>query len=957
MTQEVESLCAELADAATESHRQSVLEQHWPLVKADAVYQLAEAVRHAVRVDVAKARGYAEAALTIAVATRNEGAIARALRAKANALWHGGDCKSAVGFFRQAAELFEKVGERNELGRTLSSSIQSLSLLGDYVQAFNAAEKARQIFLEPRDGLRLARLNINVANVYHRQNRFAEALAAYERAYRELLPHKDVEGIGAALHNMAVCLIALDDFGRALEVYRRVRAHCAQHDMPLIACQADYNIAYLFYLRGRYTKALELLRAAKELCEHNGDLYHLGLCALDQSEIYLELVLVQEAEEMAESSLEQFKHLGMRYELGRSMVNLGLALSLQGKTERALQMLVEAKQLFVLENNHVWPSLLDLYCALVLFQEGAILKAHSLCSAALDLFRTLPLPSKRTLCHLLAARISLHTGDIVEAHRHCDDALQTLAHIDAPILLYQTHFLKGRINESEGRIQEAYDSYLNARAQLETLRSSLQKEELKIGFMSGRLEVYSRLAHLCLQPDSPLASKEAAFLYVEEAKSRAFRDLLLGRGQLLADRRYEDETDLHIAELSGKLNWCYNRIEREQLSAGSIGADSVQGLQEQARALEQEILRLFRHAPTGGHMTTVLRNSKAASLDGIRRALGGAKALLEYFCVGDQMYAAVITTSDLHIVPVAPSSAIYNCVRMFQFQLSKFRLGPKYTERFHDALLASTVHHLRELFQLVVAPVRSLLDVPSLVIVPYGALHSVPFHALLDGDEYLVEAFRISYAPSASIYAHCERHASASRKRVEGSGHSLILGIDDPRLPYLREEIEAVAASVPDSVVLIGKDATESALSIRGQHSRLIHIATHGYFRQDSPMFSAIRLADSHLNLFGLYHMHLPAELLTLSGCATGLNVLLEGDEPLGLARGLLHAGAQCLLLSLWDVDDRSTAEFMREFYSRLPQCSSKAEALRAAMLELRTRFVHPYYWAPFILMGSAHGN
>ena len=118
-------------------------------------------------------------------------------------------------------------------------------------------------------------------------------------------------------------------------------------------------------------------------------------------------------------------------------------------------------------------------------------------------------------------------------------------------------------------------------------------------------------------------------------------------------------------------------------------------------------------------------------------------------------------------------------------------------------------------------------------------------------------------------------------------------------------------------------------------------------------MFSSIRLGGSHLSLYDLYHLKLPAELVVLSGCATGLNVIRPGDEVVGLVRGLLQAGAQSLVLSLWDVHDRSTKEFMISFYSRLQQGFSKPLALQGAMTELREHYPHPYYWAPFTLIGK----
>jgi CHAT domain-containing protein len=98
--------------------------------------------------------------------------------------------------------------------------------------------------------------------------------------------------------------------------------------------------------------------------------------------------------------------------------------------------------------------------------------------------------------------------------------------------------------------------------------------------------------------------------------------------------------------------------------------------------------------------------------------------------------------------------------------------------------------------------------------------------------------------------------------------------------------------------------------------------------------------------------MSLPVDLLTLSGCVTGLNVVADGDELFGLTRGLLYAGARSLLLSLWEVDDQSTSEIMEEFYTGLKRLQRKADALRAAMLNARERYPHPYYWAPFKLIG-----
>jgi CHAT domain-containing protein len=178
------------------------------------------------------------------------------------------------------------------------------------------------------------------------------------------------------------------------------------------------------------------------------------------------------------------------------------------------------------------------------------------------------------------------------------------------------------------------------------------------------------------------------------------------------------------------------------------------------------------------------------------------------------------------------------------------------------------------------------------------------------------------------------------------------MGIPDEKVPCISDEIRSVATVLPDAQTFIGTQATLGKLRDLGPASRFIHIASHGFFRQDNPLFSGIRLGDGHLSLHDLYQMRLPAELVTLSGCATGLNVVAPGDELLGLVRGLISAGAASLLLTLWDVDDQSSARFMPLFYRYLLASGSKALALQKAMLEVRQANPHPFYWAPFMLVG-----
>jgi CHAT domain-containing protein len=179
------------------------------------------------------------------------------------------------------------------------------------------------------------------------------------------------------------------------------------------------------------------------------------------------------------------------------------------------------------------------------------------------------------------------------------------------------------------------------------------------------------------------------------------------------------------------------------------------------------------------------------------------------------------------------------------------------------------------------------------------------------------------------------------------------MGLPDALAPCIADEVGAVAGMLPNPRVFLGKEATADELRAHGPSSQFIHIATHGLFRRDNPMFSSIRLGSGPLSVYDLYELRLSADLVTLSGCSTGLNAVVGGDELLGLVRGLLYAGARAVLLTLWDAYDRSTADFMQAFYGHLRTGSTKARALQAAMQEIRQSYRHPFYWAPFTLVGD----
>jgi len=947
-----EELFSELAQLETESARRKFLSRHKSLIRPEVLKQLADAVLERIRVNTREALNLADATLVIARRLRRKEYLALGLRTKANALYVSGENRTAVEHHERAIQIYEALGDHKEAARTLSSSIQPLILLGEYDRAFAASERAREIFTRLGETRRIASLENNVGNILHRQDRFEEAIAHYERACKTLTEYEDWERVAITLHNMAMCLISLNDFPRSLDCYQKSRELCERYGMPLLRDQADYNIAYLYYFRGEYSRAIEMLFATRRACEVTGDAYHLALCHLDLSEIYLELNLSEEAREMAHEGFRRFEKLGMGYEAAKTLANEAIAYGQQGKTVHALERLTKAREMFASENNLVWPWLLDLYQALLLFHEGRHFEARRLCVGAAGFFDEMLLSGKSVLAHLLLARIAMEVGDSTSAESETDAALARIERMQAPVLAYQAHFLRGQLAQGRGDRSAALAAYGEARKALETLRSRLHSEELKISFVKNRLQVYEALVDLHLSGEDGEAAAAEAFACIEAAKSRSMTEMIFQSGQSLPmGDAGQSELVRRIRDLREELNWYYHRIELEQLRPEENSSKRLQQLHEKAVSHENELLRTLRELPANEREYATLEAPADFSLARLQTRLPPGTTLVEYYSIGDRLVAAVITGETIKITAVSVVSRVVHFLHLLRFQLSKFRMGAAYAHRFEQPLLSATQGHLAALYTELIAPIREQLNARHLIFVPHGALHFLPFHALRDGDQYLCDTYTISYAPSATVFALCEEKSGTAMP------NSLVMGIPDERAPQILNEVQAVANLLPHPELFLGSQATSQILRERGSASGLLHIATHGSYRQDNPMFSGIRLGDGYLNLYDLYQIRLPAKLVTLSGCATGMNFVSAGDELLGLQRGLFCAGATSVLLSLWDVHDESTSGLMQEFYKHFIQTGDMAGALQSAMKLLRREHSHPYFWAPFVLIGKLAEN
>ena len=939
-------LAERIASLPTRAAVEQFLEERPDLVRSEVVVALADEVPWLLHTALARAERLSEAATWVA-ARLDAPAQARARRTAAHVLYARGEHEAAVSAYDEARALYEDLGADEELARTLSSALQALIYLGRYDQAENWADRARFLFQQRADHLRLARLDTNVANMHYRRDRFPQALALYERALATLRERGTPNDVAVALRNIAVCHISLNDFARALDVHREARAFCESHGLDRLVVEADYNIAYLHYLRGEYTLALELYQAARARAEALGDAYHRALCDLDQSELYLELNLLDEGVALAEQALAGFESLQMPYETAKALANLAVGVGRKGEGERSLHLFAKARAVFVSEGNEFWPALIDVYRALVLHQEARHFEARKLCRQALRFFDAGGHQSKAALAELVLTRIHLALGQLVSGRARCRRALDRLQGDRMPDLSHRAHFLLGQIEEALGSRPAALAAYEAAHGRLENLRSHLEQDELKVGFLKDKLAVYESLVSLRLAGRPGRADVEQAFTYIEQAKSRALADLLAFRATALpSSPRIRSGIAEEVRGLRQELNGYYRTMDLAETGHAAGSVEQLAALREKSRRREGELLRLLREAGGRDPEFASLQSGRSVDLESIRSTLPSDTTVLEFYLARGLLFAAILTADELAIVPVSPASSVRLELQLLHFQLAKFRLGERYVRTFEATMAEATAAHLGRLYAHLIGPVRARLTTRRLVVVPHDFLHYVPFHALHDGARSLVEDFVVSYSPSASVHHLC------GAKVPSGEG-SLVLGIPDAATPNIVREVEEVARCLPAPRLFIGEEATESVLRRHGATSRFIHIATHGQFRHDNPMFSSVQLGTSRLSLFDLYQLELPAELVTLSGCGTGLNVAEGGDELLGLVRGLLYAGTRSALVTLWDVSDSSTSEFMSRFYGFLGDPGQdKGTALQRAMLEVREGHPHPYYWAPFVLVG-----
>ena len=912
-----------------------------------------------LRADVHRSLRTADLLFCLARLTGNPLHQALGLLAEANARSIGlGEYQRAIDLYNEAAQVYEDQNRLVDQAKSQVGKIGSLAHLGRYAEALETGQWASRILEAHAQWRPLATLIMNLAIMHARQGEDARALALFDQAgqiYRQLGDEGKDGWLWVQL-NRAYVLRNLGQFEASIRASKMAWERLARLGQKVAAARAQQNLALTYFVLGRYNEALECLDEVRNVYLADGRQRDAMLVELFVSDCLLQLRRFANVLEKCRRVRNLFAELGARRVVGQAIVNEAVAYAELGRFPEALESLAEARQIFEKQGNRVWAAFTDLETAAVLLRQGQLQMSFEAAEACVGIFRAHGLPVEEAQARLVAARAAIALERYEQALHLATKVLNVGKGQNIPTLTYQGHHLLGVLAIARGDHRQALAEIDCAIQELERLRGRLMVE-FRVGFLEDKQTIYEDAVGLCLDLNQPLQGLE----YAERAKSRALLDLLAYRLDLSI--RARETTDLPLVEELMRLRAERDRLYRRWESDGESGERGWTSLEGDRQRAQQDVLALERQITELWHRL-LIRNAdyaREAALWTVRTEpvqpyLTPDTLLVEYFSVHGKLVVFLVTGEAVQAQYL--DGDISQIKTLMQLLWLNLKAVPRSTQSRVSALASNARGILRQLYELLIAPLGNVLaGYEKLIVVPHGSLHYLPFHALHDGSAFLLERHEISYLPGASFLRYC-REAQLATSGLFAIGHS-----HDGRLPHAVREARSIA-TVLKGQAFLEDEATLAQIRAVAPECRTLHLAAHGDFRPDNPLFSGLVLADGCFTTLDIFGLRLQASLVTLSACQTGRNVVGGGDELLGLMRAFLCAGAASLVPSLWAVEDRSTAQLMETFYQKLANGWTKGAALRAAQLQFigaqnrectaAGAFAHPYYWAPFFLVGDA---
>ena len=583
------------------------------------------------------------------------------------------------------------------------------------------------------------------------------------------------------------------------------------------------------------------------------------------------------------------------------------------------------------------------------------------------------------------AYIKLLQGDFESANTTFNQILEYTQKIQNHHIITNLHLARAALAEKQGNHATALSETRQAVASVESLRANIVLSDDRARFSATRINAYEQLITRLIVCNPPETLAEA-FYVAEQSKSRTLLELLQQRN---------DGTNPIRPPKNVPSEWLAQEAELRQRLL-PLYSDSNSN--PQIIALENQLHERIRITDAD---FASFQSANPLNLAQVQARLPHNTCLIEYIITDKtdsnsvwgsfgniaNIWAFVITQNTAQVIrlPLTPSQLRLAFRSTGDSEIGRLpHLTPDGSGRLNPPVILKNLH------KFLIDPLGSVVTQAELLfIVPHGLLHYVPFHALLPDQTVL-------YAPSSTLLLDTIQSKTPSTQcGVLAIGCNLT--VTARPLHFAEIEAHVIATNIGDQT-LLGINATRSAVLSQAKSYRYIHLACHGLFRPQNPMLSYLHLHDVTLDANDvIQHLELNADLVVLSACETGLNQIMRGDELMGFIRAFLYAGTPAVLVSQWIAADISTCILMRLFYTALqnfpPSLSPTATALSHAQRILRNLttsqirkqlselsisseiaeghlltlahaldipladdaklFDHPFYWAPFFMMGG----
>ncbi|GET37875.1 CHAT domain-containing protein [Microseira wollei] len=825
---------------------------------------------------------------------------------------HQGQYLLAKYNFYQARESSEKISkDRLFFEVMIQNNIGAISYyLGEYSQAQKFLEEALAIHRQIDNKAGEALTFTNLGGLYDSQGDYFRALEFHQQAleiHREL---GDRFGEATTLNNIGVVYNNLDDYERALANQQQALDIFQEIGNPVGKGRSLMNMGLVYQKQGKYSQAMAFLKKADTIFQEIGDRAAQGMNFNNLGALHSNLGQYNPAKDKFKQALCINEKIGDRAWIAISFNNIGHAYLIQGQYDQAQDNFQKALAIFQELGYRSGESGTLNNLGMVLLNQGEHTQALDKFQQALIIAQEIGNKSGEANHLANIGGVYYALGEYLQAlqfyQQSADISKEIGARLEEGICLTNigaAFFLAGNLPLAEQNLRKAVEI-------LKPLRSKLSDMD-KVSIFQTQLSFYRGLQQVLVAQGKTDEALEVA----EAGRARAFVDLLAER--LTSPSKTDIQPTITLAEIK--------QIAKEQnatLVEYSLMYDDFRFQSKQRQELE---LYIWVIKPTGDIT----------------------------FCHQN--------------LPPQPDSLPESGYTFLQNLITNTRRFMGVEGRGSE--MASSrdipIKKLKKLHHLLIEPIADLLpNDPNerIIFMPQKELFLVPFAALLDKNgNYLIEKHTILTAPAIQVLQLTHQQ----QQRVsESANNILVVGNPSPMpeplsaLPHSEQEALNIA-QMHNTQPLIGDCATKAAILPQLERARLIHLATHGIAKEDSPLESAIAFAPSvgdngWLTAEEIFHLQLSAELVVLSACSTGKGKI-TGDGVVGLSRSLISAGVPSVIVSLWSVHDASTAFLMTEFYRNLHQLKlDKAQALRSAMLTTMQKYANPKNWAAFILIGES---